>query len=498
MSDHPETTSPEGRGSGRRWLFITVLVGLPLFLLAAIYGYVNHLAELNLQEAMAEADRLDPNWRLPDLQANRPIYLEKDNSALQVLMVKRMIPGGWASKQEFYDLFTDQPKQHQLDDQQLKALREEMAKATAAVAEARKLADMPHGHYPIEYAADWISTHMNVQDARAIANLLQNDALLLAQEGDTDGALRSVRAGLNTARSIGDEPMLISQLVRIACRAVALGTLERVLAQGEPSPEALAEFQQLLEMEDEENLLLYGIRGERAGSNQLLEGMQKGKVGAANFAGGLGSNSAESAALSLMMMAPGSLKNQRAALIRSLTRAVEAAKLPPEQQKAEFNEIDADARHQGVLVRLLMPAVAKVMEADSRTHAQTRCALVAVAAERYRRAHGNWPALVDALVEDKLLKQAPTDPYDGAHLRYRVRDGSVVVYSVAQDRQDNGGTFDGKSGMTKGTDLGITLWDVSQRRLLPLPPKEPEPPPPAGFEPGDMPPGAAPPPAPQP
>jgi competence protein ComGC len=493
MSDHPPTTSPEGRGSGRRWLLITVLVGLPLLLLVAIYFYASHLAELNLQEALAEAAAEDPNWRLGDLEASRAVYPENENAALQLLTVKRMIPGGWGSKQEFYDLFNDLPKQHQLDAQQLKALREEMTKAEAAVAEARKLADMPHGHFPIEYTPDWIGTHMYVQDARAIANLLQNDVLLLAQEGDADAALRSARAGLNTARAIEDEPLLISQLVRIACRAIALGNLERVLAQGEPSPEALAEFQKLLEMEDRDNLLLFGLRGERAGSNQLLEAMQTGKVGTTNFMGGMGSSSAESAALSLMMMAPGSLKNQRAALVRTLTRAVQAAKLPPEQQKTEFDQIDADSRHQGVLVRLLLPAVSKVREADCRTHAQTRCALLAVAAERYRRAHGNWPASVDALVADGLLKQAPIDPYDGAPVRYRVREGSVVVYSVAQDRQDDGGKFDGKAGTTKGTDLGITLWDVSQRRLLPLPAKEPE-----GL-PGDIPPGGAPPPpAPQP
>src|SRR5262249_36025421 len=63
-----------------------------------------------------------------------------------------------------------------------------------------------------------------------------------------------------------------------------------------------------------------------------------------------------------------------------------------------------------------------------------------------------------------------TDPYDGAPLRYRMREGGVVLYSVAQDLQDNGGTFDGKAGATKGTDLGFTLWDVSHPPLLPLPP----------------------------
>jgi hypothetical protein len=495
MSEHPQTTSPEGRGSGRRWLLIMTLVGLPILLLVVIYAYVAHLAELNLKEALAEADAEDPNWRLADLEASRAVYPENENAALQVLTVKRMIPGGWASKQEFYDLFNDLPKQHQLDEQQLHALREEMAKVTDAVAAARKLADMPHGHFPIEYTPDWIGTHQYVQDARATANLLNFDVLLRCQEGDIDGALRSTRAILNNSRSIGDEPMLISQLVRIACRAIAEGMLERVLAQGEPSPEALAELQKLLEMEDQENLLVYGIRGERAGSNQLLENMQKGRVGS-NFLG-TGSGTPESAAMALMMYAPGGLKNQRAALVRSLTKAVEAAKLPPEKQKAAFDQIDDDARHQGMLVRLLMPAISKVMGANTRTHAQVRCAIVAVAAERYRRAHGSWPASVEAMVADGLLKETPIDPYDGATLRYRVREGSVVVYSVAQDLEDNGGKFDNKSGQTKGTDLGMTLWDVSQRRLLPLPSKEPEGPP-LGF-PGETPPGApGPPPPPQP
>jgi len=82
----------------------------------------------------------------------------------------------------------------------------------------------------------------------------------------------------------------------------------------------------------------------------------------------------------------------------------------------------------------------------------------------------------------------PTDPYDGAPLRYRRHDDRVVVYSIGMDLQDNGGTFDGKSGVTKGTDLGFTLWDVAQRRrLLPLPAAEP--PAPAPGEPGE---GAAP------
>src|SRR5262249_59136719 len=110
-------------------------------------------------------------------------------------------------------------KHYQLDANQLQTLREAMAKATEATAEARKLADMPRGRFPIQYTPDWIGTRIKVQDARVVANLLQQDVLLLSQEGDAYGALRSVRALLNNARSVGDYPLHVSQRVRLSFRA---------------------------------------------------------------------------------------------------------------------------------------------------------------------------------------------------------------------------------------------------------------------------------------
>jgi murein DD-endopeptidase MepM/ murein hydrolase activator NlpD len=485
------------RGSRRRWLIVAGLVALPVLALAAIHFTIDHLADLNLQEALAEADRLDPGWRLDDLEASRADYPDEENSALQVQAVRRLIPGNWASKEEFYRLFTDLPKQHQLDAAALVALREEMAKVPAAVAEARKLADMPHGRFPNLDPSDWLSPPFmaDAQGARSVAYLLEWDVRLLSQEGDADGALRSIQAILNTSRAVGDDPRDYAQLVRMALRNVTTGNLERVLAQGEPSPPALAAFQQLLERDEQENLLLHNMRGERAGYNQLAEAVQKGTVSTSKLVAeaGEGANLGQGEAMkaALLLYLPGNVKNQRATLVRSLTKAAEAAKLPAEQQRGQLDQIKAEVSGQGMLVGWRLLWVIKEMEANLRTLALMRCALVAVSVERYRRGHGNWPAALDVLVADGLLKQVPTDPYDGAPLRYQVRDDRVVIYSVARDLEDNGGTFDGRSGMTKGTDLGFTLWDVSHRRLLPLPAAEPPPgepeagssPPPATKEP---------------
>jgi len=110
-----------------------------------------------------------------------------------------------------------------------------------------------------------------------------------------------------------------------------------------------------------------------------------------------------------------------------------------------------------------------------RTKAGLRCAIVAVALERYRRQHSRWPDSLNALVPECLLC-LPTDPYDGAPLRYRRLADRVVVYSVGLDGQDNGGNV-GQTPVARGliladlpsTDIGFRLWDVKHRRQSPSP-----------------------------
>jgi hypothetical protein len=476
------------RGSRRRWLLVVVLALLPVLMLAGIYFYVGHLADLELQEALGEADRLDPGWRLDDLLLHhRTEYASDDNSALQVVRAKALLPRGWVPKDEFQrevfnDVFAFPPRPHQLDPEQHRLLREQMAKSPAALAEARKLADMPHGNFPSEYThEDWIGSltiATYCQDARAVAYLLQSDILLLAQEGDTEGALRSTRAIVNTGWSVGDDPAPYLALNHFYCRWFAARCLERVLSQGEPSSTALADLQRLLEEEEAVNLLLCYMRGKRAAMDERMANVQNGNAKLADLLSSLnlsaGLHDPEVVEVTLIRYSAGGLKSQRAAVLRYMTQLVESAKLPPEEQTQRTRQLEAEARDYGLLVRALAPGEIRIAENYQRHLALLRSAIVALAVERYRLAHKTWPASLDVLVAEGLLKRVPADPYDGAPLRYRVGEDRVVIYSVAQDLEDNGGTFNISSGPRTGADLGFTLWNVSQRRLLPLPPAERE------------------------
>ena len=156
-----------------------------------------------------------------------------------------------------------------------------------------------------------------------------------------------------------------------------------------------------------------------------------------------------------------------------MTRAVEVAKLPTDERRAAFQQLDATMKDQPILVRLLLPALSKVSDADQKTQAHLRCAITATAAERYRRATGRWPETLDALKEAGYLQETPADPYDGQPLRRRRLDDGVEVYSVGPDGEDNGGKMDRRNVTAPGTDIGFRLWDVAARRQSPAPLKPP-------------------------
>jgi hypothetical protein len=357
--------------------------------------------------------------------------------------------------------FTDLEPCVRLDERQTQALGEELRRVEKVLRVVRKVADLPRGRYPITYSRDFISTLLPyTQEARMYGTLFEYDALLRAQDGDVEGALTSCRGILNCGRSIGDEPTLISMLVRLALNALGTKKVERTLAQGEPSEAALARMQREIEAAAEEPLLLIGARGERAMMDGAMQAIQSGDLDPRflfGLAGGRGSHG-----LFALFQIPGLVKNIRAALLKHNNRFVEIAKLPVEQQAGPLKELEASQRELPVLARQLTAAVTKVATAFHRGRANLRCAVVMLAVERYRQANNRWPETLTDLFPTYFPK-IPIDPFDGKPLRYRRVEDGVVVYSVGPDGKDDGGKFDNDPNKS-GTDLGFRLWDVPKRR----------------------------------
>jgi hypothetical protein len=456
----------------KKYLLIGLVIALLLIAPLVIKGLHNsQKGKEELEEAVAETDRLDPGWELDDLEAHRRVIPDRRNGGLQVEAAHNNLAKNWQSAPIFEKLeYLDLEPPVLLDEAQTKALRAELTKQARALLDARRLQDFPRGRFPIHWTEDGLHTLVpHLEQVRSVANLLGYDVLLRARDGDGDGALASARAALNAGRSVGDEPLLISLLVRIACQAVAVRRLEQALAQGLPSDEALAGVQKALEEEARQPLLLIGLRGERASLHRFMTSLEGGKVNLGDMFGHHGVRNLKEQIDDFL--AGNTAESSHAWMLRFLSRAVEIAKRPLGKQRHLFQELEADLQEAPPLARMLVPATVKVREAHLRILAQLRCAAVALAVERYRRRHDRWPAGLKALVRARLLRELPADPYEGKPLRFRKVKGGVVVYSLGPDGQDNQGQLDRKNTHASGTDLGFQLWDLENRRQPPPPPE---------------------------
>jgi hypothetical protein len=474
--------SPSLRSRWKPWVLSAFGLLLPVisFPICKEY-YARWQAWKELDETIAEVDRLDPRWRLEDIEADRRQFPPDNNGAIVVLAVRRLLPKDW--QPPIRDQLEKVPPHVALRQDLANQLAADLEPLRAALKQARQLRYYPLGRYKIRYTEDYVSTLLqDQQEVRLVATLLELDIALLLHQKEMANALISHRALLNAGRSIGDEPVLISSLIRIAIDRKAVRSLERIVAQGEPGQGALDEAQKALQEEIDTPLFLIGLRGDRAGWNHLLTNIETGKMPflqALRFSDRRDKRDeaswwdplTEFLAFSMVLRSHGRL-------LQFETKAIEAAKLPPSRRYQALREVQATFNNEFpvddrslTMARLLLPAFFKVSEAEQRVHSSLACAVAGLGAERFRLQHRRWPESLDEVVKVGFLKEVPLDLFNGQPLRLRrARDG-VVVFSVGQTGEYDGTALDdlargGHEWDSPGEAerIEFRLWDVSYRR----------------------------------
>jgi hypothetical protein len=109
----------------------------------------------------------------------------------------------------------------------------------------------------------------------------------------------------------------------------------------------------------------------------------------------------------------------------------------------------------------LFPLVHTYVRVLHEQEAQMKTALAAIAAERFRIAHGRLPRDWSELVP-KFLDQPILDPFTGKPLIIKSNDQGIVIYSVGREGRDEGGE---KLGHNHYWRHGGRRWDVQLTNL---------------------------------
>lgn len=465
-----DNQAAEIANSRRPWLrgltYLAIVLFPGLTLLISRQGWRHTQAIKNLQATLTDMDRAESGWRLEDIEAARETIPDRENSARVIVAASKLLPKLWPA-QEFSDLFAPLRPEQQLPAGEFARLKQELDKVRAALVEARRLTAMPRGRHHLQYKPFVLETQLtDQQETRRIVSLLCYDALRHAQERDMISALNSCRAAFHAANSLGDEPSPISQSLRMDGVIQSCQNIERVLAQGEPVPERLAEFQDLLRREDDFPDQLIFARGTRAILHSVFDALESGIVPLSKLEGVL---PPKFNPFFDALPSRENLRQSHPAMLAAMSRYVAIARLPMREQAAALKQFDLELsrlKQSDPLAVNLIPALENTFKYSQRKHAYLRCLSTALAAECYRQKHSHWPESLDKLCP-QFLVFVPRDPFDGKALRYRRVANGVIIYSVSSEQADNNGNLARAQPNSPGVAVAVRLWDATERRQPP-------------------------------
>ncbi|HEX4797602.1 MAG TPA: hypothetical protein VH370_27660 [Humisphaera sp.] len=170
------------------------------------------------------------------------------------------------------------------------------------------------------------------------------------------------------------------------------------------------------------------------------------------------------ATLGRLFILPGDIELYREFMGRTQRDAID----PYYQVRGRIVELhtwSSEGRRKTFIASFLAPRIGSMFAFAARAEAAHAVATAAIAATRYKLAHGRAPEKLTDLLSDEL-DETPKDPFDGQPLRMTVVDGKWTVYSIGPDGVDDGGKIRAgwKSAAHRDGDKGDILFTLDSTK----------------------------------
>ncbi len=352
-----------------------------------------------------------------------------------------------------------------------------LSKYDSAIEELRQASHRPYSRFPLEYDKDdpaaILLPHLGA--LKTCSQVLQLRAIAELQDGQTEKASDDVKLALSLADSIRTEPFIITHLVRFVILQITLQPIWEGLAEHKWSDAQLTAFNSKLAKLDFPADYVFSSRSEPAFHIKLIDYLEQKRSRCWEFFNLLGNNDRQDAMTGFpttvgFYLAPKGWFYQneiamvlmcqkwKVPMVDDLHQMV-SPKMVLDGNVAELNmrptPFNFFARLEGELGGF----------AQKTAYAQNAVDLarIAIALERCRLAHGEYPESLDTLAP-QFIDKLPHDIINGGPLHYRrTSDGQFVLYSVGWNETDDGGVV----GLTKGGSVdrntGDWVWRYPQK-----------------------------------
>lgn len=454
---------------------------IPLIALLIWYVSVRTSNSSVIRELEAEARQRGEPLTLAELQAKYPPIPDEENAAVPLMALweaedphfwraflndERPLPEPVAVE---YDpalpyLGSDARRipRGPLDSNSLAAADSYRSATASHLERVRRALRRPYFRFPVklEDGPNALLPHLN--RLKTEAQSFSIVALVASERGDNDTAIMELENAARTGQILGDEPVLMSQLVRIACLAISVDGFEQLLSRQSLTSDELERLRILLEQSNLHGVAQTSLVNERAEVLCMLDPDIIAQA-AASSPSNDDEERPEQTAFKIragygLMQSIGFLDFDRRLILETFQRAIALAKKETPESLTDVEELFGEVKIKAhkfppkLFSGLLLPALERIPHRYASYEARRQAAMTAVSIECYRlRNQGQIPDGLASLVP-AYLSAVPQDPFDGRPLRFHKLERGYVVYSIGRDREDNGGK-EHTRGSVEHTDL---------------------------------------------
>ncbi|MFC1763482.1 hypothetical protein ACFL6U_15565 [Planctomycetota bacterium] len=297
----------------------------------------------------------------------------------------------------------------------------------------------PACRFDVDYESGLGMSFTHLSHLKKLTYILSGKTLLLAQAGRFEEAWQYAEHLAKLANALRDEPVLISQIVRFSQLNIATKVMHRLCRYSLPTPDLLARLgQQLAEFEQFMSMV------QSFDSDRLIVGDYGFKQSRKELRAFLGlvpyKNLKFVVQLYLYSACKPLRKMDHAHYLHVMHRVAQNAEQPFNQ--ADRSRLDNLVENNPIYYPMsgaLLPAFGRCWVLKHRTLAQLRITYLGFRILQYYQTHEAYPETLDALGGD-----VPNDPFTDAPLKYRADTKGFILYSVAEDQEDDGGKPKGK------------------------------------------------------
>jgi len=341
--------------------------------------------------------------------------------------------------------------------------------ATANITNALPQSLPPGTQFPMHWERGWTNgSAVNFVKVRALIYLLAADALAAVQNNDPERAALFLEAGFRVSSAIPFESGLVYHMIRDATEGVTSTVAEYALNHARFSESQLRRISDSIAPEGT-NGLLASVQIEHAFAIATFTSARAGTPRQVLF-GEPKQQWYRRAWDRITAPKPLYSDSDFVRYLELIPAQVHAVAEPPLEGVKEAIAVTTNymGHVSSEIGEAVWYAAPTIITRDTEAQALVIGLRAAIAAERYRVAHGTPPNSLEALVPE-FLPAVPRDPFGSGPLRFRSSvtrgdsPGGYVVYSIGGDGIDNGGVDRPSAFAQSNYDITIRIIGPVQR-----------------------------------